>query len=102
MSGDMMIRRKTLTTGMAAVLALALSAACACAEEAATNSLGMKLVRVAAGEFVMGSPAKEKGRRTDEPQRQVRITRDFWIGKFEVTRGQFRKFVDAAGYKTDA
>jgi len=50
----------------------------------------------------MGSPVTEKGRRTDEPQRKVRITRDFFIGKYEVTRGEFRKFVEATKYKTDA
>ncbi|MFM8470311.1 MAG: formylglycine-generating enzyme family protein [Limisphaerales bacterium] len=38
----------------------------------------------------------------DEPQRQVRITRDFFLGQFEVTRGQFRRFVEATGFKTDA
>lgn len=72
------------------------------ATEPVENSLGMKLVRIPAGEFTMGSPPIEKGRREDEPQRRVRLTRDFFIGQFEVTRGQFQKFVEASGYRTEA
>ncbi len=65
------------------------------------NSIGLKLVRIPAGEFIMGSPATEKGRREDEPQRRVRLTRPFELGQFEVTRGQYRQFVDATKYKSD-
>src|SRR5215210_3006976 len=72
------------------------------AGELIENSIGLKLVRIPAGEFTMGSPPTERGRREDEPQRLVRISRDYYIGKFEVTRGQFRRFVQATGYKTDA
>lgn len=68
----------------------------------ATAGIGLELVRIPAGEFVMGSPPTEKGRRADEPQRRVRLTKDFFIGRYEVTRGQFRKFVEATKYKTDA
>lgn len=49
----------------------------------------------------MGSPSTEKGRREDEPQRRVRLNRAFELGQFEVTRGQFRQFVDATNYKSD-
>ena len=71
------------------------------AAEVAVNSIGLKLVHIPAGEFLMGSPATEKGRRQDEPQRRVKLTRDFEIGQFEVTRGQFREFVEATKYKSD-
>jgi formylglycine-generating enzyme required for sulfatase activity len=83
-------------------LAIAIAALTLHAAEPVENSVGLKLVRVPAGEFTMGSPLTEKGRRADEPLRQVRLTRDFFIGQFEVTRGQFRKFVEATGFKTDA
>jgi formylglycine-generating enzyme required for sulfatase activity len=86
---------------MACLVALGLNGA-ACGGEPTENSIGLKLVRIPAGEFTMGSPEDEKGRREDELQRHVRITRDYEIGQFEVTRGQFRKFVEATKYRTDA
>jgi formylglycine-generating enzyme required for sulfatase activity len=64
------------------------------------NSIGMKLCLIPGGEFQMGSPPDEPGRRDDEPQRRVRLTRSYFMGQHEVTRGQFRKFVEATGYKT--
>jgi formylglycine-generating enzyme required for sulfatase activity len=44
-----------------------------------------ELVAIPGGEFMMGSPASEKGRKKDEgPQKKVKIE-PFWMGKFEVT-----------------
>ncbi len=40
--------------------------------------------------------------RHEYPQHRVRITRPFYLGTYHVTRGQFRRFVDDTGYKTDA
>ena len=57
-----------------------------------------EMVVVPAGRFVMGSPDREKGRnRNESPQHEVAIGRDFAIGKYEVTRGQFAEFVGATG-----
>ena len=43
------------------------------------------MMAIPGGEFLMGSPATEKGRSTDEgPQHKVKIE-PFWMGKFEVT-----------------
>ena len=68
-----------------------------------TNSLGMKFAPIKAGEFLMGSPDTDKDAEDDEkPQHRVRITRPFYLGVHEVTRGQFRRFVDDSGYQTDA
>ena len=46
----------------------------------------MEFVRIPAGSFVMGSPEDEEGHRVDETQHEVRISRDFWMGKYEVTQ----------------
>ena len=63
----------------------------------------MKLVLIPAGEFLMGSPDSDKDAEDDEkPQHRVRITRPFYLGAHEVTRGQFRRFVDETGYRTEA
>ncbi len=56
-----------------------------------TNTLGMKLVLIPAGEFLMGSPASDNYATFDEqPTHQVRITRPFYLGVHEVTQGQYR------------
>ncbi len=63
----------------------------------------LKLVLIPPGTFTMGSPAREEGRFDDEgPVHEVELTQPFWVGKFEVTRGQFRRFVEATHYRTDA
>ena len=55
-----------------------------------TNSIGMKMKLIPAGEFLMGSPSDEGGRYEDEgPQHKVRITRAFYMGVTEVTQGQW-------------
>jgi len=42
------------------------------------------------GTFTMGSPPDEPGRWFDEgPQTTVTISHPFWMGKFEVTQGEF-------------
>jgi len=62
-----------------------------------------RMVALPVGEFTMGSPAAEVGRGLDEgPQRQVLITQAFALGRSEVTVAEFRRFVDEAGYKTEA
>jgi len=38
----------------------------------------------------------------EHPYHHVRITKPFYLGTYHVTRGQFRRFVDDTGYKTDA
>ena len=54
-----------------------------------TNSLGMEFAWIPAGSFFMGSPSNEKGRHSDETQHGVRIRRGFWIGRYEVTQGEW-------------
>lgn len=46
------------------------------------------LRKIKAGTFLMGSPTSEWGRVTNENQHQVTLTKDFYIGIYEVTEGQ--------------
>jgi len=63
------------------------------------NGVKMELVLIPAGEFMMGSPSSESGR--EGPQHRVRITRPFYMGKYEVTQEQFEavKGWDPSHYK---
>jgi formylglycine-generating enzyme required for sulfatase activity/tRNA A-37 threonylcarbamoyl transferase component Bud32 len=71
-----------------------------------TNTLGMKLKLIPAGEFAMGSDATDPDASDDEKvdgkKHQVRIAKPFYLGTTEVTVGQFRKFVEKKNYKTEA
>ncbi len=51
--------------------------------------VNIKMVRIPAGKFVMGSPKDEDLRREDETQRTVTIAEPFYISAFEVTQKQF-------------
>jgi formylglycine-generating enzyme required for sulfatase activity len=57
-----------------------------------------EMVRIAAGSFTMGSPVSEPGRFLDEEQHAVTIAAPFAAGKFDVTRGEFAKFVAETKY----
>jgi sulfatase modifying factor 1 len=54
---------------------------------------GIPLCWCPPGPFMMGSPPEEPGRRPDEAQVRVTLTRGFWMAKFEVTQGQWRRVV---------
>lgn len=84
------------------------------------NSIGMTFRLIPAGEFMMGSSQEEIERLLAEakaqkhpdwfsdkipaegPQHKVTLTRPYSLSIHPVTRGQFRRFVEATGYKTDA
>ena len=51
------------------------------------NKIGMELVFIPAGIFMMGST---KGDADEKPEHQVNIERPFYIGKYEVTQAQWR------------
>ncbi len=77
----------------------------------------LELLPIAPGEFIMGSSAEEKAWATGieggatpgtsresfegEP-RPARVKEAYWMGRTEVTMGQFRRFVEESGYVTDA
>jgi formylglycine-generating enzyme required for sulfatase activity len=66
------------------------------------NSLDMSLLFIPRGKFQMGSPKDEEDRLDEETLHEVEITRPFYMGKYEVTLGQFKAFVENANYKTEA
>jgi formylglycine-generating enzyme len=84
------------------------------------SSISMKFVLIPPGEFDMGSTKEEVARLLEEaeakyqfgwyidrlpgeaPKHRVRITKPFWLSRHQVTRGQFRPFVDDRGYQTEA
>ncbi|HVU32795.1 MAG TPA: SUMF1/EgtB/PvdO family nonheme iron enzyme [Opitutaceae bacterium] len=56
--------------------------------------LGLELSPIPAGTFVMGSPETEAGRyKTEGPQTTVTISRPFWLGRTEVTQGQWQQIM---------
>lgn len=53
--------------------------------------VGVRLCWCPAGRFLMGSPPNEPERRPGEDQVEVTLTQGFWMGKYEVTQGQWRR-----------
>ena len=57
-----------------------------------------EMVVVPSGSFMMGSPPSEEGRWDDEgPRHGVMIGSSFAVGVYEVTRGEFGRFVSSTG-----
>ena len=66
------------------------------------NSIGMEFALIPPGSFLMGSPEGEEGRVDNEVQHRVTLTKGFYLGVHEVTKGQFAQFMKATGYRTQA
>jgi formylglycine-generating enzyme required for sulfatase activity len=56
-----------------------------------TNSLGMKLVLIPKGKFLMGSAKDSDGHKDNERQHEAEITRPFYLAIHEVTQKQFQE-----------
>jgi formylglycine-generating enzyme required for sulfatase activity len=55
------------------------------------GDVSLVMVRIPAGTFTMGSPEDEVGRSENEgPQHEVTISRDFYLGAYEVTQAEWR------------
>ena len=88
------------------------------AEKNFVNSLGMRFVLVPAGSFMMGSHeppsavatnraygdviGKDRWYAREHPLHKVTLSRPFLLQETEVTVAQFRSFVAATGFRTDA
>ena len=77
----------------------------------------LELVYIPPGEFMMGSTPEERawatgieggatpGTMREKPEGDPRLTpikQGFWMGRTEVSVGQFRRFVEETGYVSDA
>jgi len=58
------------------------------------DDVNMVLVLIQPGEFDMGSPESEPKRSDDEFLHHVKITKPFYMGKFEVTQAQYKKIIE--------
>jgi formylglycine-generating enzyme required for sulfatase activity len=56
------------------------------------NSLGVELKLFEPTGFVMGAPRSQKGQRANEFVRQIKLTRPFYVGRHEITNGQYASF----------
>jgi formylglycine-generating enzyme required for sulfatase activity len=62
--------------------------------EAACTAVPLEFVRIEAGTFQMGSPTGELGRQSDEIRHSVTLTRDFFMGRTEVTQNQWQELMN--------
>ncbi|MBX3442387.1 MAG: formylglycine-generating enzyme family protein [Planctomyces sp.] len=60
---------------------------------AETEVAGIRLCWCPPGTFLMGSPETEPDRRPDEAQVEVRLSRGFWMAKYETTQGQWKRVI---------
>ena len=58
---------------------------------ALTNSIGMQLVLIPPGDFLMGSPKSDLASEESGPQHSVRITKPFYLGVYEVTQQEYEE-----------
>ena len=54
---------------------------------------GIKLCWCPAGKFTMGSPRSESERRPGEDQVEVKLSKGFWMAKYETTQGEWKRVV---------
>ncbi|MBQ7651149.1 MAG: SUMF1/EgtB/PvdO family nonheme iron enzyme [Victivallales bacterium] len=64
-----------------------------------SSSDEIQMLWVQPGDFTMGSPAPDKdnpgepGRKDDEQQHNIRLTKGFWLGRYEITHGQWKELM---------
>ena len=58
------------------------------------KGIKLEMVLIPAGKFMMGSFALEEGRLPIENEREITITKSFYMGKYEVTQGQWEAVME--------
>ena len=66
-----------------------------------TNPIGIKLILIPGGNFMMGSPSTEEGRFDSEGPVHVVYLDTFYIGEKEITVGQWKKFMEETDHEWD-
>ena len=62
----------------------------------------IEMVWIEPGTFMMGSPDSEPGRGSREgPQYEVTITQGFWLGRYEITHGQWESVMGTRPWEED-
>src|SRR4030043_170938 len=78
-----------------------ISLACCSTPSSETQEASLDLVRVPAGKFLMGDPSLNE----TQPVREVTISHDFLMGKYEVTNELFCKvinyLIDSGDFKVE-
>ena len=72
------------------------------ADTTASGGEGPEMVVIPAGRFRMGCVSGQDCYDNGLPVHEVMIGRDFAMARYEVSVGEFRRFVEATGYRTDA
>ncbi len=87
------------------VIALFAVSCAACFSATKPKNYSGEMIRIPAGSFLMGNSEVgddlRLGQPEELPQHSVYLG-DYYIGKYEVTRGEYRKFIDAGGYSNPA
>lgn len=64
------------------------------------NDIHIEVVYVPPGEFIMGRNVERPGHSDEHPRHVNTVEEGYYLGRYEVTVGQFRTFVQATGYRT--
>ena len=56
------------------------------------NFIGQKMIRLQPSTFTMGSSKNDIGRRSNEQEHKVKLTRTFYLSEKEISNQQFKKF----------
>ena len=64
------------------------------------TKLNLTLVPIAPGTFLMGTASG--GSDDEHPQTRVTLSKAYWLGQYDVRVKDFRAFVEATGYRTEA
>jgi formylglycine-generating enzyme required for sulfatase activity len=89
------------TLGVWLTMALAVGGASRTADVWVEPRTGMVFVPIPAGRFVMGSPASEPHRQDTEVAHDVTISKPIWLGRFEVTQGQWHTVTGSSPSRFD-